>query len=68
MPHPNILNGAIVRDMGTLHGVNNCPTTSGHVVCDDLHDQEANIQEKDENIGSLEMITAIAQHKSEMLN
>jgi len=30
------------------------------MVCDDLHDQEVNIQEKDENIGSLEMTTTIA--------
>ncbi len=55
MPHPNIPNGAIVKDMGTFHEVNKDPTTTGHMVCDDLHDQEANIQEKDENIGSLEM-------------
>jgi hypothetical protein len=64
MPHPNILNGAVVRDTGTFHGVNKGPTTTKHMVCDDLHDQKANIQEKDENIGSLEMTTIIAQPMS----
>jgi hypothetical protein len=40
MPHPNIPNGAIVKDTGTFHGVNKGPTI-GHMVCDDLHDQKA---------------------------
>jgi hypothetical protein len=56
---PNIPNGAIGKDTYTFHGVNKGPTT-GQMVCDDLHDQEANIQEKDENIGSLEMTNVIA--------
>jgi hypothetical protein len=68
MPHPNIPNGAIVKDTCTFHGVNKGHITTGHMVCDDLHDQEANIQEKGENIGSLEMTTTITQPKSEMLN
>jgi hypothetical protein len=69
MPHPNNPNGAIVGNTGTFHGVNNGPsTTSRHTVCDDLHDEKANIKKKDENIGSLEMITAIAQPRSVMLN
>jgi hypothetical protein len=46
MPHPNIFNGAIVTDTSTFHGVNKGPTTTGHMVCDDLHDQKVNIQEK----------------------
>jgi hypothetical protein len=36
MPHPNICDGAIVRDMGTFHGVNKGPLTVGHMVYDDL--------------------------------
>jgi hypothetical protein len=68
MPHPNIPNGAIVKDTSTFHGINKGPTTTRHMVCDDLHDQKTNIQEKYENIGSLEMTTVIAQHKLEMMN
>jgi len=57
MLHLNIFYGAIVRDVSTFHGVNKGLAATGHMVCDDLLDQEANIQEKDEDIGSLEMIT-----------
>jgi hypothetical protein len=38
MLHLNIPNGAIVRDMGTFHGVNKHPPAVGHMVCDDLPD------------------------------
>jgi hypothetical protein len=59
MLHPNILDATIARDKDTFHGVNKGPTTSGHMVCDDLLDQEIDIQEKNEDIGCLEMINVI---------
>jgi hypothetical protein len=67
MLHPNILDGAIARDMGTFHGVNKGPTMSGHMVCDDLLDQEVDIQEKNEDVGWLEMINAIVWVKNAKL-
>jgi len=54
MLHPNILNGAIVKDMGTFHGVNKGPATIRYMVCDDLLDQEIDIKK---DIGCLEMTT-----------
>jgi hypothetical protein len=57
MLHPNISNGAIVRDMSTLHGVNKGPATIGHMVYDDLLDQEIDIKKK-MDIRCLEMTTA----------
>jgi hypothetical protein len=63
MLHPNILDGAIVRDMGTFHGVNKGLPTSRHMVCDDLLDQQLGIDPKNEDIGILEMITTIAHVK-----
>ncbi len=38
MLHPNILDGAIVRDIHTFHGVNKGPPIAKHMVCDDLPD------------------------------
>jgi hypothetical protein len=67
MLHPNILDGAIARDMGIFHGVNKGTTTSGHMVCDELLDQEVDIQEKNEDIGCLEMINAIVWVKNAKL-
>jgi hypothetical protein len=40
MLHPNIPNGAIIRDMGTFHKVNKGFAIVGHMVCDDLLDQK----------------------------
>jgi len=63
MLYPNILDGAIVRDIGTFHGVNKGPPTAKHMVCDDLPDQQLDIHPKNEDVGILEMITAIAHIK-----
>ncbi len=63
MLHPNIPNGGIVRDTNTFHGVNKCPPTTRNMVCDDLPDQQPNIDPKNEDIGFMEMITTIAQVK-----
>jgi hypothetical protein len=57
MLHSNIFYGAIVRDVGTFHGVNKGIAAVGHMVCDDLLDQEVDIQEKNENTSSLETTT-----------
>jgi hypothetical protein len=46
MLHPHTPIGAIVRDMGTFHGVNKGLATIGHMVCDDLLNQEIDIQKK----------------------
>jgi len=63
MLHPNIFDGAIVRDTCTFHGVNKGPPTSRHMVCDDLLDQQLDIDPRNEDIGILEMITTIAHVK-----
>jgi hypothetical protein len=63
MLHPNIFDGAIVTDTCIFHGVNKGPPTSKHMVCDDLLDQQPNIDPKNEDIGILEMITTIAHVK-----
>jgi hypothetical protein len=49
MLHLNILNGAIVRDKCTFHGINKCPPTSKHMICDDLLDQQLDIDPKNED-------------------
>ncbi len=46
MLHPNIPNGAIIRDMGTFHVVHKGLATVGHMVCDDLPNQKVNIKKK----------------------
>ncbi len=63
MLHPTILNGAIVRDMNTFHGVSKCPPAIGHMVCDDLPYQQPNIDSKNEDIGISEMISSICSSK-----
>jgi hypothetical protein len=63
MLHPNIPDGAIVRDTGTFHGVNKCLPATRPMVCDDLPDQQLNIDPNNEDIGILEMTTTIAQVK-----
>jgi hypothetical protein len=63
MLHPNILDGAIVRDTGTFHGINKSPLAARHMVCDDLHDQQLDLDPKNENLGILEMIITIAHVK-----
>jgi hypothetical protein len=63
MLHPNIPDGAIIRDTCTCHGINKCLPTIGHMVCDDLHDQQLDIDPNNEDIGILEMTTTIAQVK-----
>ncbi len=63
MLHPNILDGTIVRDMGTFHGVNKGPLAARHMVCDDLPDQQPDLDPKNEDVGILEMITTIAHDK-----
>jgi hypothetical protein len=60
MLHPNIPNGAIIKDISTFHGVNKCPPIARHMVCDDLHDQQPNIDQKNEDVGFLDMTTTIA--------
>ncbi len=63
MPHLNILGGAIVRDIDTFHGVNKGPPIARHMVYDVLPNQVLDIEEKNENISSLEMTTTITQVK-----
>jgi hypothetical protein len=46
MLHLNILDGAIVRDTGTFHGVNKCPLATRHMACDDLPNQQLDIDSK----------------------
>jgi hypothetical protein len=60
MLHPNILDGAIVKDTGTFHGINKGPPTARHMVCDDLPDQQLDIDPKNEDVSILEMTTSIA--------
>ncbi len=64
MLHPYIPNGATIRDMGTFHGVNKGLVVARHMVCDDLSSQEINIQEKNEDIGNLEMTFVIIMEKN----
>ncbi len=59
MLHLYILNGAIIRDTSTFHGVNEGLVVARHMICDDLFNQEVNIQEKNENISNLEMTFVI---------
>jgi hypothetical protein len=59
MLHLNILDGAIVRDMGTFHGVNKVPPKARHMVCNDLLDQQLHIDPKNEDFGILAMTTTI---------
>ncbi len=61
MPHLNIPSGAIVRDTCTFHGVNKGLPIARHMVCDVLPNQELDIEEKNEDISSLEMTTTITQ-------
>jgi hypothetical protein len=63
MLHLNIPYGAIVKDTGTFHGVNKCPPIAGHMVCDDLLDQQLDINPKNGDINFLEITTIIAQVK-----
>ncbi len=51
MLHFNIFYGAIIRDMGTFHGVNKGPPITIHMVCDDLPNQQPNLDPKNEDIG-----------------
>jgi hypothetical protein len=53
MLRPNIPDGAIVRDTGTFHGINKCLLASRHMICDDLPDQQLDIDPKNEDIGIL---------------
>jgi hypothetical protein len=62
--HPYIPNGATIKDMGTFHGVNKGLVVARHIVCDDLSNQEINIQEKNENIGDLKMTFVITMDRS----
>jgi hypothetical protein len=63
MLHLNIHDGAIVRDMGTFHGLNKGLPKIGHMVCDDLPNQQLDIDPKNEDVGILDMKTIIAQVK-----
>jgi hypothetical protein len=63
MLHPNIPYGAIVRDTSTFRGVNKCPPIVKHMVCDDLLDQQLDINPKNGDISILGMTTTIAQIK-----
>jgi hypothetical protein len=63
MLHPNIHDGAIVGDTGTFHGVNKGSPTIGHMVCDDLTNQQSDIDPKNEDVGILDMKTSITQVK-----
>ncbi len=63
MPHLNIPGGAIVRDIGTFHGVNKGPLIAIHMVYDVFPNQVLDIEEKNEDISSLETTTTITQVK-----
>ncbi len=59
MLHPSIPNSAIVRNTSTFHGINKGPPTTRHMVCDDLPNQQPNIDPKNEDVGILQMTTTI---------
>jgi hypothetical protein len=63
MLHLNILDGAIVRDTCTFHGVKKGPPIARHMVCDDQPNQQLDLDRKNEDVGILEMITIIARVK-----
>ncbi len=63
MLHPNIHDGAIVRNTCTFHQINKGPPTIGHMVCDDLPNQQPSIDPKNEKNGILDMKSIIAQVK-----
>jgi len=64
MLHLNIHDGAIIRDMGTFHGINKGPSTIGHMVCDDPPSQQPNIDPKMKTlVPILDMKNSIAQVK-----
>jgi hypothetical protein len=46
MLHFNILDGAIVRDIGTFHGVKKGPPIVRHMVCDDRPNQQLDLDPK----------------------
>ncbi len=52
MLHLNIHDGAIVRDTSTFHGINKGPPIVRHMVCDDLLDQQLDIDPKNEDVSS----------------
>jgi hypothetical protein len=62
-PNKSIICWAIVRDMGTFHGVNKCPLVTRHMVCDYLLNQQLDIDPKNEDVGILEMTSTIAQFR-----
>ncbi len=64
MLHLNILNTAIIRDMGTFHEVKKCLPSTRQMVFNGLLNQKHDIEDYNENINSLEMTTIIAQVKT----
>jgi len=64
MLHLNIPDSAIVRDMSTFHGVNKGPPSTRQMVSNGLPNQKHDIEDKNEDISSLEMTTTIAHVKT----
>ncbi len=64
MLHLNIPDSAIVRDTSTFHGVNKGLPSTRQMVSNDLPNKKHEIEDKNEDISSLEMTTAIAQVKT----
>jgi hypothetical protein len=60
MLHLNIQDVAIVKDMGTFHGVSKDPPSIGQMVSNGFPNQKHDIENKNEDISSLEMTTSIA--------
>jgi hypothetical protein len=54
MLHPCISDGAIVRKTGTLHGVHRGLALDVHINFVDMLDQEVNVNEKPDNVDTLE--------------
>jgi hypothetical protein len=54
MFHPHISNDAILQKTGTLHGVHRGPTLDVHITSIDMLDQEVDVNEKPDNVATLE--------------
>ncbi len=56
MFYPHIPNGAIVWEIGTLHGVQEGLAVDAHINFVDMHDQKVGVNEKLEDVATFETI------------
>jgi hypothetical protein len=54
MLHLHILDGAIVQETSTLHGVHKGPALDVHINSINMHDQEVDVNEKPDNVDALD--------------